>query len=84
MSPRATVWPPHARLIGVAGSQNRGLLPPVCLPLGHHGRKPAAPSPCCARIPSGVRVLTPLPTSVDHRYPPNHLTNVLSNRRRLS
>ena len=84
MRPRATMWPPHASSSGVAGSQNRGLLPPVCPPPGHHGRTPTAPSPCCARIPSGVQVLTPLPTSVDHSSPPQHLTNVLPNRRRLS
>jgi hypothetical protein len=84
MSHRATVWPPPAGSIGAAGSRNRGPLLPVCPPPGHHGRKPAAPSPCCQRIPPGGWVLTPLPTSRDHRDPPNHLTNVLPNRLRLS
>ena len=84
MSHRATVWPPPAGSIGAAGSQNRGPLPPVCPPPGHHGRNPASPSPCGHRLPPGVRLLTPLPTSRDHRYPPNHLTNVLPNRLRLS
>jgi len=84
MSPRATVWPPPAGLIGAAGSQNRGPLPPVCPPPGHHGRKPASPSPCGSRIPPGIRVLTLLPTSVNHRDPPNHRTNVLPNRLRRS
>jgi hypothetical protein len=34
--------------------------------------------------PPGVRVLTPLPTSVDHRYPLNQHTNVLPKRRGLT
>jgi len=84
MSPRATKWPPHAGISGVAGSQHRGLRPPVCPPPGNHGRTPTSRSPCCAQIPSGVQVLTPLPTSVDHSSPPKHLTNVLPKRRRLS
>jgi hypothetical protein len=84
MSPSATRWPPHAGSRGVAGSQNPGLFPPVCPPPGNHGRTPTAPSPCCARIPSAVQVLTPLPTSVDHGSPPKHLTNVLPKRRSLS
>jgi hypothetical protein len=84
MSHRATVWPPHAGIIGAAGSRNCGPRPPVCPPPGNHGRKPASPLPCCPRIPPDVRLLTPLPTSVDHRCPPNHLTNVLPNRFTLS
>jgi hypothetical protein len=84
MSPRTTVWPPPADIIGAAGSQHRGPLLPVCPPPGDHGRKLPSPSPCGSRIPPGVRVLTPLPTSVNHRYPPNHLTNVLPNRLTLS
>jgi hypothetical protein len=84
MSHRVTVWPPHAGLIGAAGSLNRGPLPPVCPPPGHHGRNPAAPSPCYPCIPPGVRVLTPLPTAVDHRYPLNQHTNVLPKRRGLT
>ena len=43
MSPRATVWPPHAGIIGAASPQNCGPLPPVCPPPGNHGRKPASP-----------------------------------------
>jgi hypothetical protein len=84
MSHRTTVWPPHAGIIGAAGSQHRGPLPPVRPPPGDHGRKLPSPSPCGSRIPPSVRVLTPLPTSVHPRYPPNHLTNVLSNRLTLS
>jgi hypothetical protein len=84
MSRSAAVWPPHAGNIGAAGSRNRGPLPPVYPPPGNHGRKPASPSPCGPRIPPGVRVLTPPPTSVDHKYPPDHLTNVLPNSLGLS
>ena len=83
MSHRAAVWPPHAGLIGAAGSRNRGPLPPVGPPPGHHGRNPASPSPRYPWIPPGVRVLTPLPPSVDRRYPLNQLTNVLPKRLRL-
>jgi hypothetical protein len=84
MSHRTAVWPPYAGIIRAAGSRHRGPLPPVCPPPGNRGRKPTSAVPCGPRIPPGVRVLTPLPTSVDHKYPPNHLTNVLPKRRRLS
>jgi hypothetical protein len=84
MRPRATMWPPHAGISGVAGSPHRGLLPPVCPPPRHHSRTPSAPSPCGARLPSGVQGLTALPTSVAHRSPPKHRTNVLPKRRWLS
>jgi hypothetical protein len=84
MSHSATVWPPHAGLIGAASSRNRGSLPRVCLPPGHHSRTLPSPSPCGPRIPPSVRVLTPLPASVEHKYPPDHLTIVLPNRHRLS
>jgi hypothetical protein len=84
MHPSAAVWPPHTGLIGAAGSRNRGPLPPVCPPPGHHSRNPAFPSPCYPCIPPGVRTLTPLPTSLDHHYPLNQLTNVLPNRLMLS
>jgi hypothetical protein len=84
MSCRTAMWPPPAGLIGAAGSRHRGPLPPVCPPPGHHGWNPASPSPCYPWISPGVRVLTPLPTSLDHRYPPNPLTNVLPNRLSLS
>jgi hypothetical protein len=78
------VWSPHASLIGAAGSRPRGPLPPVCPPAGHPGRKPAFPAPGGPRIPPGARVLTPLPTSVDHRYAPHHRTHVLPKRLGLS
>lgn len=70
MRPRAPVWPPPAGSLGAAGCRNRGPLLPVGPPPGHPGRTPAAPAPCGPRIPPGGRVLTPLPTSRDHRAPP--------------
>jgi hypothetical protein len=84
MNHSTAVWPPHAGIIRAAGSRNRSPLPPVYPPPGNHGRKPASAAPCCPRLPPGVRGLTPPPTSVDHKYPPNHRTNVLPKRRRLS
>jgi hypothetical protein len=84
MSRSAAVWPPHPGLIGATVLGTRDPLPPVYPPPGNHGRKLASPSPCGPRLPPGVRVLTPPPTTVDHKYPPDHLTNVLPNSLRLS
>jgi hypothetical protein len=84
MSHSAVMWPPQAGLISAAVSRNRGPLPPVCPPPGHHSRNPAFPSPCYPCIPPAVRALTPLPTSVDHHHPPHQLTNMLPKRRGLS
>jgi hypothetical protein len=83
MSHRTTVWPPQTGRIGAAGSRTRGLLPPVYPPPGHQGQPSAASSPSCPRIPPGVRVLTALSISPDHRYPSHPRTNVLPKRRRL-
>jgi hypothetical protein len=84
MSHSTAVWPPHAGLIGAAGSRNRAPLPPVCPHPGNRGRKPASPSPGGPRISPGVRSLTPLATLLEHRYPPNYRRNVLPKRHRLS
>jgi hypothetical protein len=84
MSHRAPVWPPHAGIIGAAAPRHRGPLPPVCPLPANDRRQPASTSPCGLQSPPPVRLLTPLPTSVDHRHPPNRLTNVLPKRPWLS
>jgi len=70
MSHRAPVWPPHAGIIGAAAPRNRGPLPPMCPPPANYRRQPASTSPCGRQIPPAIRLLTPLPTSMDHRHPP--------------
>jgi hypothetical protein len=84
MSHRAPVWPPHAGIIGAAAPRNRGPLSPVCPPPANYRRQPPSTSPCGLQISSGVRLLTPLPTSMDHSHPPHQLTNVLPKRSCLS
>ena len=72
MSHRAAVWPPHADLIGAAGSRHRGPLPPVCRPPGHHGRNPAPlalrplSSPVSGSLTSAHLGGSPLPPSSNH------------------
>jgi hypothetical protein len=84
MSHRTAVWPPQAGLSGAAGSQNRGLFPPLYPPSGNHGWPPPSASPGYPQLPPGVLALTPLPPSRDHSAPPHPLTNVLPKRCRLS
>jgi hypothetical protein len=84
MSHSAAVWPPLASILGAAGCRNHGPLPPVYPLLGIHGRLSAFSSPGGPCLPPGLRVLTPLPPSLNHSYPPHHLTNGLSKRLRLS
>lgn len=84
MRDSAAVLSPSADIIAATALRNRGSLPPVCPPPGNRRRKHPSPSPSCSRIPPGVRVLTPLPTSVDHGQTPNQRTNVLPKRLRLS
>jgi hypothetical protein len=84
MSHRAPVWPPHTGIIGAAAARNRGPHPPVCPPPPHYHRQPASTSPYGLQIPPGVRLLTLLPTSTDHKHPTHHRANVLPKGRCLS
>jgi hypothetical protein len=84
MSDSAALWPLPSDIIAATAPQNRGTLPPVCPPPGHRCRRRPSPARCCPRLLPRLQVLTPVPTSVDHRHPPHHLTYVLPKRRRLS